>query len=63
MRRRKSSENGDDVEEIYQTELVQLFSEEDEVVITYIFMFAKKKKYIYIVVRINIKDSFFLTKE
>ncbi|CAN8258371.1 unnamed protein product [Cochlearia groenlandica] len=31
VRRRKSSENGDDVEEIYQTELVQLFSEEDEV--------------------------------
>ncbi|XP_020887661.1 phosphate transporter PHO1 [Arabidopsis lyrata subsp. lyrata] len=30
-RRRNSSENGDDVDEIYQTELVQLFSEEDEV--------------------------------
>ncbi|XP_010488400.1 PREDICTED: phosphate transporter PHO1 isoform X2 [Camelina sativa] len=30
-RRRNSSETGDDVEEIYQTELVQLFSEEDEV--------------------------------
>ncbi|KAL1224819.1 Phosphate transporter PHO1 [Cardamine amara subsp. amara] len=31
VRRRKNTENGDDVEEIYQTELVQLFSEEDEV--------------------------------
>ncbi|KAH0903838.1 hypothetical protein HID58_043341 [Brassica napus] len=31
VRRRKSSEDGDGVEEIYQTELVQLFSEEDEV--------------------------------
>ncbi|VVA98575.1 unnamed protein product [Arabis nemorensis] len=31
VRRRKNSENGDDIEEIYQTELVQLFSEEDEV--------------------------------
>ncbi|XP_010532674.1 PREDICTED: phosphate transporter PHO1-like [Tarenaya hassleriana] len=29
--RRKSSEDGDDDDEIYQTELVQLFSEEDEV--------------------------------
>ena len=46
MRRRKSSENGDDVEEIYQTELVQLFSEEDEVVITYIYV-CKKKIHIY----------------
>lgn len=36
VRRRKSSEDGDDVEEIYQTELVQLFSEEDEVLTNYI---------------------------